>query len=218
MRKDILFYNMEAATLSYISPSAYDEHPRYLSLHVPGLGEKRPSVLVGDAVVVSEAGDPHAQKFKVFVHRIQETSIYLKFSDTFYHNFEPHQRYKVEFDFSRKMLSMYHQGLSRTNPSKNRSKNPPIAKWLFPGDHYIPQDILVCSCCRYVCVCMEDFSSFHGNITVTKQGPTTAEVDLINESLNYYQKKAVRNIVHAYGRQVPYIVFGPPGTGSFLQL
>lgn len=142
MRKDILFYSMDAATLSYAPPSAHDDHA-YLALNVPGLAEKRPSVLVGDAVIVSEAGEPHAQKFKVFAHRIQESSIYLKFNDSFYHTFAPHQRYKVEFDFSRKMLTLYHQGLAHTNPSKNRSRNPPIAKWLFPGDHYFPQDILV---------------------------------------------------------------------------
>jgi hypothetical protein len=141
MRKDILFYSMEGITLSYIAPSSREDHP-YLSLHVPGLAEKRPSVLVGDAVIISESGNPHAKKFKVYAHRIQESSIYLKFNDSFYYNHSPEQRYKVDFDFNRKMLCMCHQGLSRVNPSKNLP-NPPIAKWLFPGDILVPQEILV---------------------------------------------------------------------------
>lgn len=141
MQKDILSYSMEGATLSYIAPSSREDHP-YLALHVPGLAEKRPSVLVGDAVIISESGDPRAKKFKVFAHRIQESSIYLKFSNSFYENHSPEQRYKVDFDFNRKTLRMCHQGLSRVNPSKN-IPNPPIAKWLFPGDTLVPQEILV---------------------------------------------------------------------------
>lgn len=40
------------------------------------------------------------------------------------------------------------------------------------------------------------------------------EMNYFNKCLNGRQKKAVHRILCAHGRPIPYILFGPPGTGK----
>lgn len=40
------------------------------------------------------------------------------------------------------------------------------------------------------------------------------KLNFIHTNLNYEQKTAVINILKGEGKEVPYIIFGPPGTGK----
>jgi hypothetical protein len=75
---DIRAYDMQAAPLH--------AEQGYLSLHVPGLSENRPSVLCGDAVMARPPWE-NGTAYTGYAHRIEMEPVLLKFSRDLHQSF-----------------------------------------------------------------------------------------------------------------------------------
>lgn len=100
---EIQAYGMDSATLTTAG--------EYLQLVVPGLAEKRPSLLVGDTVLVSRSGEAYAEAFEGYVHAVEQTTVKLLFAPRFHKKHRNGTPYKVEFQFPRMTMRLLHQAL-----------------------------------------------------------------------------------------------------------
>lgn len=75
-------------------------------VEVPGLAERRPSIIIGDSVLVRPTNSPPGSWFRGYVHGIQQNNVSLGF----HHSFDcpPGQRISVEFELSRTLLRRMH--------------------------------------------------------------------------------------------------------------
>ncbi|KDQ06712.1 hypothetical protein BOTBODRAFT_39425 [Botryobasidium botryosum FD-172 SS1] len=166
MREDVERFNMKNVPLN--------KRGRYYFLRVPGLAEKRPSVLVGDPIVVIS---PQGKPYGGFVHVIDNLEVGLDF----HHSFpERKQLYSVEFSLCRIPLQRMHQALDQPAPSN---------RLLFPTA---------------------------ANILPMQAAPSQLAAQLKNRKIanNPPQLQAVTSILSQPPGSVPFIVFGPPGTGK----
>lgn len=94
-------------------PSASLSPDKFLSLGIPGLAEKRPSVLVGDRILFQRQGGGCAgQWYEGHVHVVRQNEVGLCFHSSFATGgWSPSQRYNVRFKLSRIMIRRQHQAL-----------------------------------------------------------------------------------------------------------
>lgn len=204
----------------------------YLALTVPGLAEGRPSVLIGDKIILYSPSDPDGPSYEGFVHELTCTDVHLKFNSNFHSSYTG-EDYNVEFTFSRGPLRRCHQavslavqflGLKVLFPKELELKAPqvhlsnvmqpenstqplnvdatekqriPTQRYRFPNQNLQqetpPRPVRTGTSLRKLC--SDNFKFF-------------------NARLNKRQKAAVTNILIGQARPVPYVIFGPPGTGK----
>ena len=164
-----------------------------LTLAVPGLAEKRPSVLRGDSVLVMaparERDDAdNRQALEGIVWRVEMDRVALKFG----RKVPPHI-VDVEFTFKRTQLNLVHQGLGLLRPPSNAGQ-----------EHALEH-----------CKCV--MSVLSPTLPLTCKAPLIADFQSIAwraGDLNDVQQAAVKQIFGGKCRPVPFIIYGPPGTGK----
>jgi len=82
----------------------------YLTLTVPGLVEKRPSLVLGDSAVLSVPGDSRSPRFEGCVHEVRAMEVLLKFDEKF-HTMYCGEVYDVVFKTSRGQVRRQHQAV-----------------------------------------------------------------------------------------------------------
>ncbi len=95
-------------------------------LQVEGLAEGRPSVLVGDSILVRPVGQPNKTWFKGRVHNVGMNHVSLRFNDAF--NTYRGTKFEVRFVLNRLPFRRMHYALV--------NKNDP-ARLLFPGPEHL---------------------------------------------------------------------------------
>ena len=170
-RDDIRSFDMPGAALTHAGP--------FLALQVPGLAEKRPSVLRGDYVLVTKPGDSRA--YKGYAHQIENERVLLRFSERFHRSYVRGLRVDVQFTVGRMSMRIFHQGVCLA-----QKRLPP--QLLFPR-------------------ALSGGSARAGSKDIPPEKFTRG-------GLNDEQAAAVQQIVDFRAAPLPYVIFGPPGTGK----
>ncbi|CAI9716308.1 Hypothetical predicted protein [Octopus vulgaris] len=194
---DIRAFDLEQVCLNIVG--------EYLSLKVPGLAEGRPSVLVGDRVYLSTPGAEGGPIFEGIVHEVHSDEVYLKFNAEFHSKYLG-EDYDVRFTFNRTPLRRFHQAAEYA-PNLGRNvlfpttveNQPPL---------YNPSS---------------DQATESSYLTPTKSASrvdisSQLTLQFFNRQLNDRQMSAVKRILLGQCRPMPYILFGPPGTGKTITL
>ncbi|XP_072862680.1 RNA helicase Mov10l1 isoform X2 [Chlorocebus sabaeus] len=211
-----------------------------LVLEVPGLAEGRPSLYPGDKLILkTQEYNGHAIEYISYVTEIHEEDVTLKINPEFEqaYNFEPMD---VEFTYNRTtsrrchfaLEQVIHLGVKVLFPEEIILQSPQVT-----GNWNHEQDIKSNgqSTSKKNGKTMTDQAEHGtkerrvGDKDLPALAPFTAEMsdwvdeiqtpkarkmEFFNPVLNENQKLAVKRILSGDCRPLPYILFGPPGTGK----
>ncbi|CAI5494464.1 unnamed protein product [Closterium sp. Naga37s-1] len=187
MEADIRYYDMKGVT---VLPCGSRNVSEFYQLTVPGLAEKRPSVLLGDRVYLTfanEAGARRRIEYQGFVHRVERESAILRFHPDFHRRFIPGQLFNVRFEVPRSPVRACHLALGLANRHLGQHV-------LMPSE--IPQRLF--------------------SIEIPAVRPFDRQLNV--EQREAVAQLLVRSRLQLGARPEPYlppyIVFGPPGTGK----
>ncbi|KAF9057242.1 P-loop containing nucleoside triphosphate hydrolase protein [Panaeolus papilionaceus] len=164
-----------------IVDAALQRHNKYYYLEVPGLAEKRPSVLIGDRILVQERGSRSGKWYEGHVHVVRQAEVGLCFHLDFSTHYNPQKRFHVRFKLNRIPAQRQHQALEAPY-------TPP--RVFFPSKTDL------------------------NHLVSGRQ--TDRPIKLFNRLIetNERQLKAVTGVLAMQPGSMPFIIFGPPGTGK----
>lgn len=161
---------------------------QFLILKVPGLAENRPSVIKGDQIVVrikDSKGQLDKEEYQGFVHIVGLSDVRLRFSPSFHKKYIKGMKVNVRFTFNRTPIKLMHRALE-------------IGLNMFEADKLASLKLKIGT---HLQPLLDeeawDFTFFDAKLHQNEE-----------------QEQAVKNIVTGTSRPVPYLVFGPPGTGK----
>ncbi|XP_061274905.1 RNA helicase Mov10l1 isoform X1 [Bos javanicus] len=222
-------YNMSGVTLK--------RNGDLLVLEVPGLAESRPSLYAGDKLILkTQEYNGHVIEYIGYVVEIHEEDVTLKLNPEFEqaYNFEPMD---VEFTYNRTtsrrchfaLEQVIHLGAKVLFPEEIILQ-PPQVTWNWTHAQDTKRDGQSTSKNRRAVKdqtkdAPEEHQAGAQDTPVPRAATTEAsrlvsgspkarEKEFFNPMLNENQKLAVRRILSGDCRPIPYVLFGPPGTGK----
>ncbi|XVF28804.1 hypothetical protein REPUB_Repub15cG0063300 [Reevesia pubescens] len=106
LEEDMRAYNMENINMR--------KNGKFLSLQVPGLAERRPSLVHGDyifAKLACEGASETAKPYQGFVHRVEADEVHLMFAREFHLCHRDENLYNVQFTYNRINMRRQYQAI-----------------------------------------------------------------------------------------------------------
>uniref|UniRef100_A0A2M4BAE9 RNA helicase n=1 Tax=Anopheles marajoara TaxID=58244 RepID=A0A2M4BAE9_9DIPT len=181
---------------------------KYLALLMAGISESRPSVIPGDMVYASATWRDDAAEFQGIIHKVLADRVLLLFDNLFHQSYNG-ESYRVHFEFGRGQQRKLHHALDTVPKTLGM-------EYLFP-ERIIPNEPLMNVVLNereelVLCNSKEDIDNNDGNDGDDKE----RKLPWYNQRLNLYQKRAIVNVLRGEVRPLPYVIFGPPGSGKTL--
>uniref|UniRef100_A0A4W5LHS3 Uncharacterized protein n=1 Tax=Hucho hucho TaxID=62062 RepID=A0A4W5LHS3_9TELE len=155
-RLQLLLYleelQMEVDIKRYNKQDPQDTTVCCVLLQVPGVSENRPSVLRGDAILVTRSGDSNkggVVKYRGYVHRVELDSVKLGFSMKLMSSFVDGLKFDVEFTVSRLTTRLQQRATELAGkhnlgnvlfPSGDQTIQPPKKRTLMLYDRALEQN------------------------------------------------------------------------------
>lgn len=170
----------------------------FLSLTIENLSERRPSLVLGDTVRAinpwSSSNSNDDRSFDGVIHKVLFNRVLLKFNAGFQTKYNG-EDYRLEFYFSRYGFRKQHFAINRIVKHLGES-------FLFPTKIQMRERL-------QLQIDLDNENNLCLNDTVCQW---------YNPLLNVVQKRAVRNILRGEVQNMPYVIFGPPGTGKTITM
>ncbi|KAA0040814.1 putative RNA helicase SDE3 [Cucumis melo var. makuwa] len=107
LEEDMRAYDMELVTMKR-------KGHNFLSLEVPGLAERRPSLVHGDYILVKMPfghTNDSVSAYQGYIHHVEADEVYLKFAPEFHINHRDGNQYNVQFTYNRINMRRFYQAV-----------------------------------------------------------------------------------------------------------
>lgn len=166
----------------------------YFSMSIQGLKEDRPSIVPGDSVILSCEKRPKSYEGQII--QVQLNQIIFILSEQVYIGSYEKLLFDVYFKTSRTANKRLHHGVSLFDTK------PLIKNIIFPKRTWFKQAL---------------YDSLKAESIIIR-GKNPINFPSYCPNLNTQQKQAVCSLLKGSCRPMPYIIFGPPGTGKTMTL
>uniref|UniRef100_A0A3B4VNL2 RNA helicase n=1 Tax=Seriola dumerili TaxID=41447 RepID=A0A3B4VNL2_SERDU len=204
----------------------------YLHLEVLGLAEGRPSLNIGDKIMLKKPrSNGVVMECVSYVTEINDENVSLRVNSEFQRSYlgEP---LDVEFSYNRITMRRCHNALDQTKqfgeilfPSRATPQTPLwTGKWIEePDQNKTIEDNEVPAMENGKVSSISIDMKSKATQTKSTDGrlpskPNPSEGHFFNPDLNPAQREAVKRILAGECRPIPYVLFGPPGTGKTVTL
>ncbi|CAG2056736.1 unnamed protein product, partial [Timema podura] len=149
--------------------------------------------------------------YEGFVHKVLQKEIWVKFHSTFHSKYDMSD-YRLTFQFSRTCLRRCHAAVNWAIQRLGQ-------EMLFPNKVAPKTQQLIFEETDKDSTASKSFGQVN-NVSKLNRHTLEENKQLVwfNKRLNFYQKEAVKNILKGEARPLPYVIFGPPGTGKTITL
>uniref|UniRef100_A0AAR5P8T6 RNA helicase n=1 Tax=Dendroctonus ponderosae TaxID=77166 RepID=A0AAR5P8T6_DENPD len=208
--------------------ACFIKNGEFLMLEIENLAERRPSIVLGDRIIASDTLTQTNQEYEGNVYKVGAKHVYLKFSLLFHDKYNG-EDYSIRVIPGRASFKRQHHAVYLAARHLGR-------KWLFPTQVVQKEPQLNFVYESYLNAIEEskhaaisnkhsensgttghfkaDVINQDGNIVTNIDEAQPCKLEWYNRHLNCKQKDAVINVLKGTSRPLPYIIFGPPGTGK----